>query len=202
MNWYRDSIFLYLMNKNIGKADIMERRQKLLKNVKGNTLEVGIGAGVNLPLYPRDISSITAVDPYKRELTNSSIFVPLFSESADNMHFSENTFDSVVSTFSLCSVGNLMGVASEIYRVLKPGGRFIFLEHGKAKNKTYQAFQKIFNPLFNVFACGCNITRNHFEELKITGFKIIKFEICKAPIFPRLLAGYLYEGIAEKPGGF
>lgn len=198
VKWYRDVLFPYLMKLNIGRPAILEYRRHLLKNVKGNILEIGIGAGTNLAVYPKEVSHITAVDPYVRELPQSSIVVTLLPESAEKMSFDDNTFDTVVSTFSFCSTDNLVAVLTEINRVLKPGGRILFLEHGKATNKPCQALQKIFNPMYNVLAYGCNITRDYLEELKLAGFNIVEYEVQKARVYPRVLVGYLYKGIAEK----
>lgn len=72
------------------------------------------------------------------------------------------------------------------------------LQHVKAFNKPCQTLQKIFNPLYNKFAYGCNITRDYVEELKGAGFNIVQYERYKARVYPRMLVGYLYEGIAEK----
>lgn len=114
------------------------------------------------------------------------------------MSFEDNTFDTVVSTFSLCSTDNLIAVLKEINRVLKPGGRLLFLEHGKATNIPCQRLQQIFNPLYNRFAYGCNLTRDYTMEMKCAGFHIITCQIYRAKVYPRMLVGYLYEGIAEK----
>lgn len=198
VKWYRDRLFPYLMKINIGKPAILEYRRRLLKNAKGNILEIGIGAGTNLTVYPKEISSITAVDPYIRELPKSNISVTLLPESAEKMSFKDNTFDTVVSTFCFCSTNNLAIALKEIYRILRPGGRLLFLEHGKATNKSCQTLQKIFNPLYNIFAYGCNITRSYTEEMKRAGFHIVECEVYKAKVYPRMLVGYLYEGIAEK----
>ena len=198
LKWYRDMLFPYLMKINIGKPSIMKYRKHLLKSAKGNILEIGIGMGTNLTVYPKVISNITAIDPYVRELPQSGIFVTIIPENAERMSFEDNTFDTVVSTFSLCSMDNLVAALTEINRVLKPGGRLLFLEHGKATNKPCQTLQKILNPLYNIFAYGCNITRDYMEELKCAGFNIVEYKIYKARVYPRTLVGYLYEGIAEK----
>lgn len=200
MKLYRDRLFPYLMKKNTGKSEIMEHRKHLLKNAKGNILEIGIGAGTNLAAYPKEISGITAVDPYVMKLPESCIAITLLPESAEKMSFADNTFDTVVSTFSLCSISNLDAAFMEIRRVLKPGGRLLFLEHGKATNRPFQVVQKMFNPLFRKFAYGCNITRDYVGEMKQADFHVVECNTYKAAVYPRLLTGYLYEGIAEKNG--
>ncbi len=199
MHWYRDKIFPMMMKKNIGKKSILELRKKILSDAKGEILEIGIGEGTNLTLYPEHVDQITAVDNYIRKIDSSNINVNLIYASADFLPFDDNSFDTVVSTFVLCSVENLSKVLAEIYRVLKPGGQFVFLEHGKAKDKLTSMIQNMFNPFYNIFAYGCNINRQYKYEMVQCGFQLLKFECEKADIYPRVLTGYVYTGKVNKP---
>ncbi|MCB6570568.1 class I SAM-dependent methyltransferase [Eubacterium limosum] len=199
MSWYQDVAFPKLMQWNIGKKSILKKRTALLKHAYGNILEIGIGEGTNLPLYPTEITHITAVDAYPRKLRDSTVKAMLFAGSADALPFDANTFDTIVSTFCLCSVKDLDQVCREIYRVLKPGGAFLFLEHGRAGSPFFQNVQHLFNPLYNKFAYGCNITRTYQDEIQSSGLQIVNLQITHAPIYPRFLTGYVYSGIAEKP---
>lgn len=199
MGFYQDIVFPTLMRGNIGKKSILKKRVALLKHTYGSVLEIGIGEGINLPLYPTEITHITAVDAYPRKLRDSTVKAALFAGSADALPFDANTFDTVVSTFCLCSVKDLKQVCQEIYRVLKPGGVFLFLEHGSAGSAFFKKMQHLFNPLYNKFAYGCNITRTYQDEIRNSGLQIINFQIAHAPIYPRFLTGYVYSGIAKKP---
>lgn len=199
MHWYRDKVFPWLMSKNIGKRSILALRRKVIANANGRILEIGIGGGLNLTLYPKEVCQITTVDNYVRQINHSGIAVDIIHASSDNLPFDNNSFDTVVSTFSLCSMWNLEQVLGEIYRVLEPDGQFIFLEHGKAKNKFAIMLQNICNPLYNTFAYGCNINRQYQKELTACGFKLIEFNYKRAPIYPRILTGYVYYGVAKKP---
>lgn len=107
------------------------------------------------------------------------------------MKFDDNSFDVVVSTFCLCSVVGLDKALQEIRRVLKDGGLFLVLEHGKAKNCFLQFIQKIVNPLYNLFACGCNVNRDYFIMLKEMGFIMQEESIRICGIHPSLIAGHL-----------
>ncbi|MDD3229672.1 MAG: class I SAM-dependent methyltransferase [Oscillospiraceae bacterium] len=198
MGWYQDVAFPKLMQWNIGKNSILKKRAALLKHVYGNILEIGIGEGTNLPLYPSEITHITAVDAYPRRLRDSALRIKAFAASADDLPFEASTFDTVVSTFCLCSVTNLDRVCEEIYRVLKPGGVFLFLEHGSADSSFFKKMQQLFNPLYNKFAYGCNITRTYQDEIRNSGLQIVHLSITHAAIYPRFLTGYVYSGIAEK----
>lgn len=196
-NYYKEHIFPYLMNKNIGKKEILDLRKEVLSSSYGKVLELGIGTGLNLPLYPDNVSEITAVDLYVRSIGNTEIKVNLYNESIESMSFDDNYFDTVVSTFSLCSVDNLDKAVKEIKRVLKPDGILILLEHGRASGRFHQFMQNIANPFFNIFACGCNVNRDYFEILRKYSFNVNKCEIIKAAIYPRSIAGYIYMGVAS-----
>lgn len=184
------------MNKALGQAEIMDNRRHILQHANGNILEIGIGTGLNLSVYPSSITEITAIDPLLREIPSAPILVKLYPDAAEQMHFENNTFDTVVSTFTFCSVKDLNITLREISRVLKPNGRLLFLEHGKAEKKFVQKMQDVVNPLYTVFACGCNINRNYQQVLSEAGFRIINYNLYRAKIFPKFLAGYLYEGVA------
>lgn len=199
-DYYNKKIFLFFMNKNIGKNEILDYRRKILTRANGEILEIGIGTGINLLLYPDSITHIKAIDTFACELPQSRVKVEFYNMSADNMFFCENAFDTVVSTFSLCSIKNIDKALLEIRRVLKPNGRLLFLEHGKAKSKVIAAMQNIANPLFNIFACGCNINRDYTMLLEGKGFIIDGYGDLQANINPKLLAGHLYFGSACNGG--
>lgn len=185
------------MNKNIGNPEIMDYRHRLLKNASGNILEIGIGTGLNLNLYPSRITEIMAIDPFVRELPSSPVLVNLYPDVAERMHFEDNSFDTVISTFSFCSVNNLQKCLKEIARVLKPGGKLLFLEHGKADTRFARQLQKACNPFFNILACGCNINRDYKQILSEASFGIEQYNLYKVNIYPKILVGYLYEGVAR-----
>lgn len=133
-----------------------------------------------------------------RKINSPDLEVDLVSASADSLPFNDESFDTVVSTFTLSSVQHLEKVLAEIFRVLKPDGQFIFLEHRKSKNKLIIILQNVFNPIYNRFAYGCNINRKYQKQLIDCGFSLLTFNIEKAPIYPRLLTGYIYWGVAKK----
>jgi ubiquinone/menaquinone biosynthesis C-methylase UbiE len=195
LNYYYKNIFPFLMNKNIGKKEILELRREVLAYAKDEILEIGIGTGINLELYPCSVNNITAIDNYVREIPKSKIKVDFYNMSVENMTFRENTFDTVVSTFCLCSIDNLEKSLQEVKRVLKPNGRLIFLEHGQAQEYNLQLLQNVSNPIFNILACGCNVNRNYINILKNNGFKV-QCNTQRADIFPKLIVGHIYIGVA------
>ncbi|MFZ2538737.1 MAG: methyltransferase domain-containing protein, partial [Oscillospiraceae bacterium] len=136
------------------------------------------------------------IDPFIRELPSSKLKVELYPGDAEKMPFDENSFDTVVSTFSFCSVSNPRLTLKEISRVLKPDGKLLFLEHGKAESRFVQQLQNIANPLYNVFAFGCNVNRDYRQIISDAGFIIESYRSYRAKIVPKLIVGYLHEGIA------
>lgn len=162
-NWYQDELFPVLMDKNLERDDIHEERKDLLSAVHGEILEVGIGTGNNHPFYPSSVNRITAIDPFIREVYSDRIQISLYPYSCEDMLFSSNSFDSIVCTFCLCSVGSVDKTLHEMKRILKPGGKIFILEHGRAKNVIEQIMQNIANPLFNYWACGCNVNQEYLQ---------------------------------------
>lgn len=198
LDYYYENIFPVLMNRNIGRKEILELRRKVLSYARGEVLEIGIGTGINLQLYSDSINHITAIDTFVRVLPESRISVDFYKMSVDNMSFEGETFDTVVSTFCFCSIQNLNKSLSEIKRVLKPDGKVIFLEHGKAKNNILSIMQNMVNPLFNLFAGGCNVNRDYLSLMEEKGFVFDNCSIMRSKIIPKSLVGHLYIGIAGK----
>lgn len=196
VDWYQEKIFPVLMDRNLGSEEIIQERISLLSHAQGKILEIGVGTGNNLSLYPENVRSITAIDPYVRKIHSDIVEVDLKPYECEKMKFDDNSFDVVVSTFCLCSVADLNKTLQEVRRVLKDGGLFLMLEHGKAQNCFLQFSQKIVNPLFNLFACGCNVNRDYFFMLKEMGFIMQGESIRICGIHPSMIAGHLYRAVA------
>lgn len=194
--WYQLKIFPILMDKNLGRKEIIQERIDILSYAKGDILELGIGTGNNLPLYPDTVKKLTAIDSYVREIESSRIEVALYPYACEDMKFEDNSFDVVVCTFCLCSVSDVGKTLQEVKRVLKDGGLFLVLEHGKARNRILQFLQQIANPFFQSLACGCNVNRDYFEQMKEQGFIMQEKCIRKCKIQPSLVAGHLYRAVA------
>lgn len=191
------------MDRNLNREEVFQERVSILSYAKGDILELGIGTGNNLPYYPDHVKKITAIDSYVREIKNDRIEVDLRPYECEDMQFEDDSFDVVVCTFCLCSVSDVSKTLQEVKRVLKNGGIFLILEHGKAKNHFLQFLQRLANPFFNCLACGCNVNRNYFEEMKNLGFVIQEESIRRCHIQPSLVAGHLYRAVATiKKGDF
>ncbi|MGE4232023.1 MAG: class I SAM-dependent methyltransferase [Bacteriovoracia bacterium] len=175
-------------------------RAELLKQVKGNILEIGFGTGANLVYYPSFVKNITTIEPndamkvHRKESTPQVNCVVGFAE---NLPFEGETFDTVVSTFTLCSVGNVSTVLKEINRVLRPSGEFIFLEHGLAQGYRVSKWQNRLNTLSKTLADGCNLNRDFEKELNNSKLLTTRLEKFFAKGYP-ITHGYFYSGVARK----
>ena len=182
---------------------ISQYRQQLLAEVEGEVLEIGFGTGLNLPYYPQKIDKITTIDPNpgmkklaEKRIKQSSITVDNRVLNGENLPMDNANFDCVVSTWTLCSIAQVDRAIAEIYRVLKPGGKFFFIEHGLSNEPNIQVWQNRLTPLQKIIADGCHLNRN-IEQLikqKFTDIEIAKFY---EPKFPKVV-GYMYQGIATK----
>ena len=154
-------------------------RAELLKAATGEILEIGFGSGLNLPFYPDETKRVVAVEPNqgmqrkarKRERA-SHVQVEWHFVKGEELPFPSASFDTVVSTLTLCSLRNASGVLAEIGRVLKPSGSFLFLEHGLDPNPKTQRFQKWIDPIQKRFADGCSLTLEIDKLISHNGFTI------------------------------
>ncbi len=183
---------------------ISKARRVALAGVTGETLEIGFGTGLNLPHYPTQINKITTVDVNagmgkraKKRINDSPISVDNRVLNGESLPMDDNTYDSVVSTWTMCSIENLGRALAEIHRVLKPDGKLFFLEHGLSNEAKIQRWQHRLGPL-QMFLCdGCRLDLNIKEILEQQDYKIIdlnNYYIEKTPK-PH---GFMYQGVAAK----
>ena len=179
-------------------------RQSLLKSVKGQVLEIGFGTGLNLPYYSEEVTALTAIDPNEGmvaiatpRIQNSAIDITLQTASAEALPMATESFDAVVCTWTLCSIANLDQALAEVYRVLRPGGQFIFIEHGLSPEPGISTWQRRLTPIQRRIADGCHIDRPMASIVKAV-FDQVEWDEFYAEDLPKLL-GYFYRGVATKP---
>ncbi|MEN9232260.1 MAG: class I SAM-dependent methyltransferase [Thermostichus sp. DG02_5_bins_236] len=202
MNIYRRVIFPRLLDLSLSGEAVGCYRRELLVNVQGAVLEIGFGTGLNLPHYPQHIERITALDPNpgmgslaRRRMAGSSIQVDSYAGDAQELPFPDQSFESVVSTWTLCSIPDLARALQEIQRVLRVGGKLFFLEHGLSEDPQVQRWQNRLNPIQKVIADGCHLNRDMAQLIRGAGFQFEKLERFYMPNEPRFI-GYTYRGIA------
>ncbi|MHB1148349.1 MAG: class I SAM-dependent methyltransferase [Lutibacter sp.] len=182
----------------------MKQREKIIPLASGNVLEIGIGSGLNLPFYDKKkVNHLTAIEPSKNLWKKNSFDINTlgfefdFMEAfAENIPAENNSFDTVVITYALCTIQDTDKAFDEIKRVLKREGKLLFCEHGKAPDKEIVRRQNILNPFWKKIGGGCNLNRDIPFIIERNGFKIIKLEKMYIPGWKP--ASFNYWGIAEK----
>ena len=158
----------------------MKQREKIVPEAFGEVIEIGIGSGLNLNFYDKSrVKKVTGIDPsqelWDRSKLNSSALPFKFeyiNAFAEELPVHNAAFDSVVVTYSLCTIPNLKEAFSEIKRVMKPNGSLLFCEHGKAPDNSIQRWQNLINPIWKKFGGGCNLNRDIPALIEDNGFRI------------------------------
>ena len=205
MGFYSHVIFPRLCDWVLRDPRVAQRRQELLAHARGRILEIGIGTGLNLQHYPDHVRRITAIDPNagmrrlaRRRMERSGMVVDMNLGCAESLPFGDAAFDGVVSTFTLCSVDDVEAALDEIYRVLRPGGHFLFLEHGLSPDQAVQRWQRRLNWLQARLGDGCRLDRNFRVLLAKQPFVSVQATESYLERGPKT-HGYLYQGVAMKP---
>ncbi|MFM7025087.1 MAG: class I SAM-dependent methyltransferase [Limnohabitans sp.] len=168
MNWYDRHVLPWLIDIACGLPTEQTRRQALVPLAQGRVLEIGIGTGRNLPFYDRArLLQLVGVDPAlqmhrlaQRRSAKAGIDVELVGLSAERLPLPDDSFDTVVCTYTLCSIPDPLAALHEVRRVLKPGGQFLFCEHGRAPDASLARWQQRIEPLWKPLAGGCHLTRD------------------------------------------
>jgi ubiquinone/menaquinone biosynthesis C-methylase UbiE len=180
MGLYSETIFPWLLDRALGHPNIMRRRQALVSQANGAVLEIGFGSGATLPFYdPAKVSSLTVVEPSdgmnRRAaalLAGSPVPIKSVPGAGEKLPFADARFDTVVCCLTLCSVRDVGQVLAEVKRVLKPGGRFLFMEHVLSDDPERQKWQQRLNPVQRVVGVGCNLNRPSAQLVRDAGFAL------------------------------
>lgn len=204
MGLYCDHIFPRLMEWVMTNEEFYRLRRELLAPIHGEVLELGIGTGLNLLHYPETVGNLYAVDPALllpktvMARTDGLPFpVHIQQGTAEALTQADRHFDYVVSTWTLCTIPDPALALQEVGRVLKPGGRFLFLEHGRSDDRKIAAWQDRLNPIQNVIGCGCNLNRQIDRLIIQAGLKISHLDRFTMESVPTV-GGEMYRGTATK----
>ena len=178
MNLYEKYILPNAIDWACSQKPSTKQRAKVVPLASGNVLEIGIGSGLNLPFYDKNqVKHLTAIDPSidlwnKNKVDTKNFSFEFIQAFAEKIPAENNSFDTIVITYTLCSIPDLNTAFDEIRRVLKINGRLIFCEHGKAPDKAVQKWQNIINPVWKRIGGGCNLNRDIPSIIKNNGMKI------------------------------
>jgi ubiquinone/menaquinone biosynthesis C-methylase UbiE len=204
MGFYAKHIFPRILDWTAGAPEFGEYRRRTLQPARGETLEIGFGTGLNLPYYPETVTKLTAIDSEnmledrveKRVAACPFPVTRMTLDAQGRLPFEDHSFDTVVTTLTLCSIPDTAAALAEIRRALKPEGRYVFLEHGRSDDSKVAGRQDRFNPIQKIVGAGCNMNRKIDELIKNAGFEITTLDRFLLPFAPRIL-GEMYRGVAR-----
>ncbi len=208
MPFWTDEVVPRFTDKMLGSRGVMKLRGRAVDSLAGEVVEIGFGSGLNVPLYPPQVTRVYAVDPslVARKLSQprvdaSSAKVEFVGLDGAQLPLDDESVDAALSTFTLCTIPDVTSALSEVQRVLRPGGTFHFLEHGLSPDPAVAKKQHRFNGLQQRLAGGCHLDRPIDALVREAGFEITDLENDHMP-GPKFMQpwGYLYEGVARKPG--
>jgi ubiquinone/menaquinone biosynthesis C-methylase UbiE len=203
MSFYEKHVLPYLIDLACGIRPVQRQRQKLVPLASGKVLEIGIGTGLNLPYYdPVKIERIWGLDPAlemhalaAQRVTRSGLPVELIGLSAEKIPMADHSFDTVLLTYTLCSISDPVTALGEMRRVLKPDGRLLFCEHGQAPDESVRRWQDRLTPAWSRIAGNCHLNRAVPRLLEEGGFRLERLDTMYLP-GPRPLT-YNYWGVAR-----
>ena len=204
MSFYEKYCLTPFINCACGTKPISYQRKKVVPLCTGRVLEVGMGSALNLPYYDRDkVEFIWGLEPSEARrdkaqpnIEKSGLEVKLIDLPGEEIPLDDNSVDTVLLTYTLCTIPEWDVALKQMRRVLKPGGKLIFTEHGRAPDAGVKKWQDRINPLWKKLAGGCNLNRPIPELLRGSGFGIETLDAMYLPSTPKLFA-YNYWGEAK-----
>ena len=180
MNLYDQHVLPHLIDFACGMGAVMKTRAQIVPQAEGRVLEIGIGSGLNLSFYdPAKVSVIVGVDPSaamqklaQQRAAQISIPVEMIALELGQIQAADASFDSIVCTFTLCTIPDAGAALQEMRRVLKPGGKLLFSEHGLAPDLPVVRWQNRLTPLWKPFSGGCHLNRDIPALIRAGGFSI------------------------------
>jgi ubiquinone/menaquinone biosynthesis C-methylase UbiE len=203
MGFYSDQILPRISDVLMATKEFEPIRARVAQELAGDVLEVGFGSGLNVPHYPRVVRRVQAVDPATlgrklaaKRLANSPVLVEFIGTDGQRLPVETGSVDHVLATWTLCTIPRPERALAEIHRVLRPGGKFHFVDHGRSPEPKEARWQDRLTPIQRRLAGGCHLNRPIRELVEAAGFELSKLENYYAS-GPKPL-GYLYEGVAVK----
>jgi ubiquinone/menaquinone biosynthesis C-methylase UbiE len=205
LSFYNKYILPKILNCACASKPINYQRDKIVPLAEGVVLDIGIGSGLNIPFYNKTkIKQLYGLDPSKELLDiaksvakKENLEIEFLECGAESIPLPDKSIDTVLITYTMCTIPDVALSNSEIIRVLKDDGKLLFCEHGLAPDKNIAKWQKRINPLWSKIAGGCNLNRDIPNLISSSGFKISNMEEMYLPSTPKF-AGYNYWGVAKK----
>jgi ubiquinone/menaquinone biosynthesis C-methylase UbiE len=201
MNLYERWILPPILDLTMRQKHLIKYRRAAVAAARGRVLEIGVGSGLNLPLYGKQVELVYGIDPSskllaiaRRRAAASPVPVEFLLGSATAIPLADDTVDTVVMTWTLCSIPDPLAALREMRRVLKPNGNLCFVEHGLSPEPGVERWQHRITPVWRRIAGGCHLDRKIDELIRLAGFDLTHLQVEYAP-GPRTMS-YMYEGCA------
>jgi SAM-dependent methyltransferase len=201
MSFYNDVILPRLCDLAMRNKRLVPYRERVIGAAEGCVLEIGTGSGRNLPFYGPSAKQILALEPspklvaMARGVPHRGIPVSFLEASAETIPLDDRTVDTVVTTWTLCSISEAATALLEMRRVLRPGGRLLFVEHGLAPDEGVRWWQDRLTPAWRSISGGCHLNRPIQAMIEAAGFRVDRIETGYMPGLKPMT--FMYEGSAR-----
>ena len=204
MNFYERWILPAILDLIMRQKHLTKYRRAVVAAARGRVLEIGVGSGLNFPLYEKQVELVYGIDPSpgllaiaRRRAAESDVPIELLLGSATAIPLPDDAVDTVVMTWTLCSIPDPLAALREMRRVLKTNGNLCFVEHGLSPEPNVELWQHRITPAWRRVAGGCHLDRKIDELIRLAGFDLTKLQVEYAP-GPRTMC-YMYQGCACHP---
>jgi SAM-dependent methyltransferase len=194
MGLYADRVLPRILDKAGGIKTVEPLRRSACEGLTGEVVEIGFGSGLNVPFYPDSVTRVAAVEPADlawelatERVNRSKVPVERAGLDGQSLPFADDTYDSALSTWSLCTIPDPVAALRELRRVLRPGGQLHFLEHGLAPDESVQRWQRRIEPVWKPLVGGCHLTREIVELLTAAGFEVTSVDVFYEPGAPKFV---------------
>lgn len=204
MSFYDDHILPHIIHIACGTKPILKQRQKIVPQAEGRVLEIGMGSGINIRYYnPDKVEKIWGLEPSagmrqkaKSRVESAPFDLEWLDLPAEEIPLDDKSVDTIVLTYTLCTIPDWLSAVKQMRRVLKSSGKLLFSEHGKAPDASVKKWQDRINPLWMKIAGGCHLNRDIPELLIEGGFNIKEMDTLYVPSTPKV-TGFTYWGYAS-----
>jgi ubiquinone/menaquinone biosynthesis C-methylase UbiE len=203
MGFYAQRVFPKIMNAVMNTKQTRRIRAEVCAPLSGDVVEIGFGSGLNLPHLPDAVVRLRAVDPMERgqdlaakRIAATAIPVEFIGVDGQVLPVEDHSVDAVLATWTLCTIPDAAAAVREVHRVLKPGGKLHFVDHGRAPDEKVRKWQNRLNGVQNRLACGCNLNRDIPALIESGGMTIEQLTTFHAKGEPKTI-GWTYQGVAR-----